>query len=62
MNSGGPSDRFDMAGLMFEFCVNQKMMRKRLRANNLSLTARYEIQVAPGYLSQTGSLRLRQLF
>jgi outer membrane autotransporter protein len=33
-----------------------------LRANNLSLTARYELQAGGGFVSQTGSLRLRQLF
>ena len=33
-----------------------------LRATNLSLTARYELQAAPRYVSQTGTLRLRQLF
>jgi uncharacterized protein with beta-barrel porin domain len=33
-----------------------------LRANNLSLTLRYEVQMGSGYLSQSGSLRLRQLF
>lgn len=33
-----------------------------LRANNLTLTARYELQAAPRFVSQTGSLRLRQLF
>ena len=33
-----------------------------LRANNLSVMLRYELQLAPGFVSQTGSLRLRQLF
>jgi outer membrane autotransporter protein len=33
-----------------------------LRANNLSLSVRYELQAASGFLSQTGSVRLRQLF
>jgi len=33
-----------------------------LRANNLSLTMRYELQAAGGFVSQTGSLRLRQVF
>ena len=33
-----------------------------LRANNLSLTVRYELQAAPGFLSQTGILRLQQKF
>jgi len=33
-----------------------------LRANNLSLSARYELQLAKGFVSQTGSLRLRQQF
>ncbi|HWZ47649.1 MAG TPA: autotransporter domain-containing protein, partial [Herbaspirillum sp.] len=33
-----------------------------LKANNLSLSARYELQAARGFVSQTGSLRLRQLF
>ena len=33
-----------------------------LRANNLSLTVRYEFQAGSGFVSQAGSLRLRQLF
>jgi outer membrane autotransporter protein len=33
-----------------------------LRANNLSMTARYEVQLGAGYLSQAGIVRLRQLF
>jgi outer membrane autotransporter protein len=33
-----------------------------LRENNLSLSVRYEVQAGGGFLSQTGSLRLRQLF
>ena len=33
-----------------------------LRASNLTLTARYELQAAPRFVSQTGSLRLRQAF
>ncbi|WP_158905969.1 autotransporter domain-containing protein [Burkholderia sp. L27(2015)] len=33
-----------------------------LRANNLSLTMRYELQAGGGFVSQTGSLRLRQVF
>jgi outer membrane autotransporter protein len=33
-----------------------------LRASNLSLTLRYELQAGGGFVSQTGSLRLRQLF
>jgi len=33
-----------------------------LRANNLSLSARYELQLAKGFVSQTGSLRLQQRF
>jgi outer membrane autotransporter protein len=33
-----------------------------IRANNLTLTARYELQAAPRFVSQTGTLRLRQLF
>ncbi|MEZ0191559.1 autotransporter domain-containing protein [Ralstonia solanacearum] len=33
-----------------------------LRANNLSLSARYELQAGRGFVSQTGSVRLRQLF
>ncbi|SDR23095.1 outer membrane autotransporter barrel domain-containing protein [Paraburkholderia fungorum] len=33
-----------------------------LRANNLSLTARYEVQAGSHFLSQTGSLKLRQMF
>ncbi|SDR33948.1 outer membrane autotransporter barrel domain-containing protein [Paraburkholderia fungorum] len=33
-----------------------------LRANNLSLNVRYEVQAGKGYVSQAGSLKLRQLF
>lgn len=33
-----------------------------MRASNLSITARYEVEAASGYLSQAGSIRLRQLF
>ncbi|WP_144113246.1 autotransporter domain-containing protein [Paraburkholderia sp. BCC1886] len=33
-----------------------------LRANNLSLSARYEVQAGSHFVSQTGSVRLRQLF
>ncbi len=33
-----------------------------LRANNLSVTARYELQVGGGLVAQAGTLRLRQLF
>ena len=33
-----------------------------LRANNLSLSARYELQAGQGFVSHTGSLKLRQLF
>ena len=33
-----------------------------LRANNLTLSARYEVQAAPRFVSQTGILRLRQFF
>ncbi|MDE1181860.1 autotransporter domain-containing protein [Paraburkholderia sp.] len=33
-----------------------------LRASNLSLTVRYEVQAGKGYVSQAGSLKLRQLF
>jgi outer membrane autotransporter protein len=33
-----------------------------LRANNLSLTARYEVQAGSHFVSQTGSLKLRQMF
>ena len=33
-----------------------------LRANNLSITAQYQMQAASGFLSQAGTLRLRQLF
>jgi outer membrane autotransporter protein len=33
-----------------------------LRASNLSLSLRYELQAGGGFVSQTGSLRLRQLF
>jgi outer membrane autotransporter protein len=33
-----------------------------LRANNMTVTARYELQAAPRFVSQTGMLRLRQLF
>ncbi|HWZ49242.1 MAG TPA: autotransporter domain-containing protein [Herbaspirillum sp.] len=33
-----------------------------LKANNLSLSARYELQAGSGFVSQTGIVRLRQLF
>lgn len=33
-----------------------------LKGRNLSVTARYDVQIGQGYLSQGGSLRLRQLF
>ncbi|RKP53432.1 autotransporter outer membrane beta-barrel domain-containing protein [Pararobbsia silviterrae] len=33
-----------------------------LKANNLTLTARYELQAGAHFTSQTGTLRLRQLF
>jgi outer membrane autotransporter protein len=33
-----------------------------LRANNLSVSARYELQAGSGYVAQAGMLRLRQLF
>jgi outer membrane autotransporter protein len=33
-----------------------------LRSNNLSLTARYELQAGSHFTSQTGSLKLRQVF
>lgn len=33
-----------------------------LRANNLSLTARYELQVGSQFVSNTGTIRLQQLF
>jgi outer membrane autotransporter protein len=33
-----------------------------LHANNLSVTARYELDAGSGYLAQGGALRLRQLF
>ncbi|MFC5431665.1 autotransporter domain-containing protein [Paraburkholderia denitrificans] len=33
-----------------------------LNQKNLSLTARYDVQIGQGYLSQAGSVRLRQLF
>lgn len=33
-----------------------------LRANNLSVTARYELQAGGGLVAQAGTLRLRQLF
>ncbi|KDB08393.1 outer membrane autotransporter barrel domain protein, partial [Burkholderia sp. lig30] len=33
-----------------------------LRASNLSVSVRYELQAASGFLSQTGSVRLRQVF
>ncbi|MBU9200250.1 autotransporter domain-containing protein [Burkholderia multivorans] len=33
-----------------------------VRSNNLSLTARYELQAGSRFVSQTGSLRLRKLF
>jgi len=35
---------------------------KLLRANNLSISARYSLQVGSGYVSHAGSLQLRQLF
>jgi outer membrane autotransporter protein len=33
-----------------------------LRANNLTVSARYEVQAAPRFVSQTGIVRLRQFF
>lgn len=33
-----------------------------LRSNNLTVSARYEVQAAPRFVSQTGILRLRQFF
>lgn len=33
-----------------------------LRANNLSLSARYAFQVGQGFMSHTGSVKLQQLF
>jgi uncharacterized protein with beta-barrel porin domain len=33
-----------------------------LRANNLSLTARYEAELGSRYVAQAGTLRLRQFF
>ncbi|WP_230371670.1 autotransporter outer membrane beta-barrel domain-containing protein [Paludibacterium denitrificans] len=33
-----------------------------LRTSNLSISLRYEVQAGPGFVSQTGALRLRQLF
>jgi uncharacterized protein with beta-barrel porin domain len=33
-----------------------------LRANNLSLSVRYELQAGAGFLSQTGIIRLQQKF
>ena len=33
-----------------------------LRANNLSLSVRYELQAASGFISQTGIVRLQQRF
>jgi len=33
-----------------------------LRANNLSLSVRYELQARSGFVSQTGTVRVRQLF
>ncbi|WP_167337722.1 autotransporter outer membrane beta-barrel domain-containing protein [Paraburkholderia heleia] len=33
-----------------------------LRASNLSVTARYEVEAGKGYVSQAGTLKLRQLF
>ena len=33
-----------------------------LRANNLSVSGAYEVQAGSHFVSQTGSLRLRQLF
>jgi len=33
-----------------------------LRANNLSLSVRYELQAGSGFVSRTGTVRVRQLF
>jgi len=33
-----------------------------LRQNNMTITAQYQLEAAPGYVSQGGTLRLRQLF
>jgi uncharacterized protein with beta-barrel porin domain len=33
-----------------------------LRANNLSVTAQYTVQAGKGYLSQAGTVKLKQLF
>ena len=33
-----------------------------LRQNNMTITAQYQLEAASGYLSQGGTLRLRQLF
>jgi uncharacterized protein with beta-barrel porin domain len=33
-----------------------------LHANNLSVSARYELEAGSGYLAQGGALRVRQLF
>jgi len=33
-----------------------------LKANNLTLSVRYELQAASGFVSQTGTVRVRQVF
>jgi len=50
----GPSPTSDMADVSVGVTL--------LRANNMTLTVRYELQAGGGFVSQTGSLRLRQLF
>jgi outer membrane autotransporter protein len=50
----GPSPQSNLADLALGVTL--------LRANNLSLTARYEMEAAHGYLAQVGALKLRQLF
>ncbi|VVE69484.1 autotransporter domain-containing protein [Pandoraea captiosa] len=50
----GPSPVRDLADLTLGATL--------VRSNNLSLTARYELQVGSRFVSQTGSLRLQQRF
>lgn len=50
----GPSPVRDLA----DITLGATLMRR----NNLSLTARYELQVGARFVSQTGSLRLQQRF
>jgi len=50
----GPSPESNLADLSLGLTL--------LRANNLSVTARYEMEAAHGYLAQVGTLKLRQVF